>query len=887
MRTATRILASRRARRDILAAILLFSSPAFADRPQMLSGQVRPPLPLNASPSNSSIKSNPYYRSGHPSSIPSVQQASDAQPLPSQRLMPVGSAIDLQEVHKPNRQHVDRDTVDVAAPGLPEIRTNHLLRSVHRQNSNLIQTKAIPAITAGVITGFTADAVTPVAVTAGPAAVTRSVTGGQLSFVQPAQHTATRSDSGPTSVTGEVKSGEPPVIVDVRGLRSGGELVASPVLLGPVTVDPASIKASDESTLDESTLDETKLPIISERPAGATTSPEAAPIIFVLREKSAKPVEESKPVQLSFSDRSEKKSSPVTRSLSSKTTARDPIAQDTESPNATAKHSNGIESIAKDPQPAETDMDQELPPEFASTGPAANKSIVSMAPHAAASLNELPDPVRISQKVELLQVEMPKVELLAAPLPITPATPEPEFAPESLDLPPESSLSQVDVEPLITEPSEIEPVVIQPPAEVGNSGKIAVPMVDEVAVGRDVHSNIQSLEARPREITSAGSSAVVATENLAATEDLAAIETLPTMDASAPTEPRESEFSGFRPVTVQPLVSGDEETEAAPETVSPNIANAESIQPRLEADGGDVAAGSNKKLGELMQGQQPIANAEVTLVSEDPSTLSEDHVPADTVVKHDLVPKVLKANEAVLSVDPMEGIATDRAPLQGGAVLPDGSEGINGEIIGEIAGIENARLPVAVKQLPPAISRSDLADPAQTDSAVQPVQALSLGESPAAKSFGVGPFNSLSMQRGKVRSLKVGDSIPRFEIEDESICQVLRGGSNELRLIGIQSGTTRIVVHAAVSGTSKTQTIGFEIRVSEPGTQFATPLTEQCDRLNRSLNQAFPNCQVKLSVYRNHLVVDGTCDSNTTAREILRMIRKACLVPLQDQLVIQ
>jgi hypothetical protein len=257
------------------------------------------------------------------------------------------------------------------------------------------------------------------------------------------------------------------------------------------------------------------------------------------------------------------------------------------------------------------------------------------------------------------------------------------------------------------------------------------------------------------------------------------------------------------------------------------------------------------------------------------------------VINHDIAPKVLKAGEAVLSVDPIEGIASDPAPMQGGAVLPDGSEGISGEVIGEIAGIEGARLPVAVKQLPPAISQSELADPAATDSPVQPVQALTFGESPAAKPFFVGPLTSLAMQRGTVRSLKVGVSIPHFEIEDESICQVLRGGSNELKLIGIQNGTTRIVVHASGSGTSKIQARGFEIHVSEPGTQFATPLTEQCDRLNRSLNQAFPNCQVKLNVYRNQLVVGGTCDSNTTAREILRMIRKACLVPVQDQLVVQ
>jgi hypothetical protein len=197
------------------------------------------------------------------------------------------------------------------------------------------------------------------------------------------------------------------------------------------------------------------------------------------------------------------------------------------------------------------------------------------------------------------------------------------------------------------------------------------------------------------------------------------------------------------------------------------------------------------------------------------------------------------------------------------------------------------RSPVAVKQVPIALSRSAIDMEVHATPTVRPVNALALEERrPAPPSFD-GPLTSLPIGRAKVRSLTVGGNIDRFEVEDEGICQVLRSRANELKLIGIQNGTTRLIVHATTAGSSQVQARGFEIRVSEAGTQTASPLADHCARLNHSLAQAFPRCQVTLSVDRNRLIVAGNCDSNETAREILRMVRKACLVPVQDQLVIQ
>ncbi|MDG2220635.1 MAG: hypothetical protein P8L85_04605 [Rubripirellula sp.] len=943
MRTGTRILASRRARRDILAAILLFSSPAFADRPEIGSGQVLPPLPLSVSQSVSAIKPNPYYQSGHPSSIPPVQQASGTKPLSTPRLKPVGSAIGLREIGQANKQHAGSRVVDVEAARSPAIRNNPLLRSVHHPNADLVQTKAVPAMADAVIPGFSPVSAATVATVPLPANVVPPVVGSHLSLVRPAQHTATSAD---TSGTASFAAGNPPVVVDARGRQSTQPLVASPAALTPVPVVPVAVIPVPVEPV---------MATITERLADAANSPEAAPITFHFGDKSTKPIEEHKPIQLSFSDSSdssEERSAPVMRSLSSK-------PQSTMSQDGTGQRPDDTKGIAKDVQPEEPRVEEQPAPAIVSTKPAARKHVVSTPPSDSAPASEIPDPIRVSQKVELLQADMPRVELLAAPLPIEPATPikpatpEPEIASRTRVVLPESPLTPIDVEALEQQPSEIEPVVVQPPAVAETLVETIVPMVEEAdtpQADRPYAAPLvsQPLETRPNEIESMVVKPVLPFVELTPNEELASKTELaprdelklegelPLIEALSPTEglsraavespsptflstdiftpviedvavaeadrvadeSLKDENDGFQPVAVQPLATSEPSVTSEPlatsgeqpgasEVSSRSLAGSEATETPLETKVGKLAEGRNKNLGEWMQGQQPDANAEVVLASEDPSALTADDSPNEKVAQQNAAPKVLKVGEAVLSIDPLMESGSDRPQQQGGGALPDGVEESRGESVGTIAGIQETRLPVAVKQLPLAISRVDFTKQVEPKSAVQAVKAIALGDQSVAKPFFVGPLTELSMERGKVRSLKAGDYIARFEIEDESICQVLRGGPNELKLIGIQNGTTRVVVYAAVSGTSEIQTRGFEIQVSEPGTQFATPLAEQCSRLNRSLNQAFPDCQVKLSVHRNYLVVGGTCDSNTTAREILRMIRKACLVPVRDQLVIQ
>jgi Flp pilus assembly secretin CpaC len=54
--------------------------------------------------------------------------------------------------------------------------------------------------------------------------------------------------------------------------------------------------------------------------------------------------------------------------------------------------------------------------------------------------------------------------------------------------------------------------------------------------------------------------------------------------------------------------------------------------------------------------------------------------------------------------------------------------------------------------------------------------------------------------------------------------------------------------------------------------------------LNESIDRAFPRASVVVSREGGELVVTGRCDDETTAKQIIRIVRKSCLIPVRDQL---
>ncbi len=135
--------------------------------------------------------------------------------------------------------------------------------------------------------------------------------------------------------------------------------------------------------------------------------------------------------------------------------------------------------------------------------------------------------------------------------------------------------------------------------------------------------------------------------------------------------------------------------------------------------------------------------------------------------------------------------------------------------------------------------------------------------------------------------MTIGGRLRRVSIANKDVCQAFASGANQLKLIGTGLGKTTLTIWADIAPGEPTRRQTFEIEVSEGVDAKGDKFTEHTELLNDSIDKAFPRASVVVSRDGGELVVTGRCDDEATAKKIIRMVRKSCLVPVQDNLKVR
>lgn len=145
----------------------------------------------------------------------------------------------------------------------------------------------------------------------------------------------------------------------------------------------------------------------------------------------------------------------------------------------------------------------------------------------------------------------------------------------------------------------------------------------------------------------------------------------------------------------------------------------------------------------------------------------------------------------------------------------------------------------------------------------------------------------LYLSRAQVRSLTIRGQLRKVSVDDRSVCQAVAAGSSQIKLIGTGKGQTRLVVWATAAGGQKVASREFAVHVTDSVEASTDPASEKMSVLSQSIHQAFPNSDVTIQLLTDQIVVSGSCYSEDSAKRIIRMVRKTCLVPVRDELVVR
>ena len=195
------------------------------------------------------------------------------------------------------------------------------------------------------------------------------------------------------------------------------------------------------------------------------------------------------------------------------------------------------------------------------------------------------------------------------------------------------------------------------------------------------------------------------------------------------------------------------------------------------------------------------------------------------------------------------------------------------------AGYQPSIIPVAlVSTASKDASASNVA--AGIDESVERSTQQNVGPTP------VSATNIINVPLKSVHSMRFPGKVSQVLIEDDTVCRVISTEPNILTIIGALLGDSKITVWSANPMTKADESQIFKISVRETWGQAAKN-SVSIDDVNQTIAALFPDSTVVIKPNSDGSIsVQGNATSNESAKQILMLVRKMFLVPVQDRIAI-
>lgn len=190
-------------------------------------------------------------------------------------------------------------------------------------------------------------------------------------------------------------------------------------------------------------------------------------------------------------------------------------------------------------------------------------------------------------------------------------------------------------------------------------------------------------------------------------------------------------------------------------------------------------------------------------------------------------------------------------------------------------------LPMVSLAAPPTDMESE--EPANPNSAAKDQKsAAKPGVNFDARWSKVNPVATIEMESQSATALEIPGNVRAVAVENEDVCRVIHT-ERTISIVGSKQGSSLIQVWTTEL---KDAPQLLRVNVSQP---WQTPNAKPGDlaEVKQALAQAFPRANLKLLKQEDGtLEVRGTTENEDTARRVLEMVRKLCLVPVKDRVTV-
>ena len=144
------------------------------------------------------------------------------------------------------------------------------------------------------------------------------------------------------------------------------------------------------------------------------------------------------------------------------------------------------------------------------------------------------------------------------------------------------------------------------------------------------------------------------------------------------------------------------------------------------------------------------------------------------------------------------------------------------------------------------------------------------------------PSAIIELESQSAKAMDIPGGIKAITVENEDVCRILHDAKT-ITLVGNRIGSTLVEIW---TNEAKETPMLVRVNVSQPWQKSNSRPTDVRD-VKHAVAQAFPKANI--NVFTNAdgtLEVRGTTDSEASAKQILGIVRKICLVPVNDKVTV-
>ena len=150
------------------------------------------------------------------------------------------------------------------------------------------------------------------------------------------------------------------------------------------------------------------------------------------------------------------------------------------------------------------------------------------------------------------------------------------------------------------------------------------------------------------------------------------------------------------------------------------------------------------------------------------------------------------------------------------------------------------------------------------------------------------PKNVVQIPHRGGAPLALPGRIERIEIADNEICESIAMGDGDYSLLGNRIGRTMATVWMEEAPAGQENPVKIEIEVQATWQATNAAPARNLKELQASVNRMHRDTRIEIKTNTDaSITVTGSSGSEESAKQILNLIRKLCLVPVHDQVVVR